>query len=119
MTNQLIRMVAREIAGAEYDNLRMFGSKRFALECPNEKAYVSQYWGHYISLAKEQLGRMLTSENVSEHEKMAIMEELIDHAGRTQDNPNAIDILQVTTRPREREDVRHIDSNPHLRSVDP
>jgi hypothetical protein len=30
MTNQLLRMVAREIAGAKYDELRMFGSERFA-----------------------------------------------------------------------------------------
>jgi hypothetical protein len=116
MTNQLLRMVAREIAGAKYDELRMFGSERFARENPSEKHYVANNWIHCINLAKEQLGKMLMSESVSQHEKDAIMEELIDHAERSE-SANARDILQFTSQPREREDVKHIDNNPQLRSV--
>jgi len=117
MTGQLLRMTAKELAGAQYDKFRMFGSERFAKECPSEKEYVAQHWPHFIMQAKAALCLVLESENTPEHQKQAIFEELLRHAEESQ-LPGAVDILQVTNDPREREDVRHIDNNPQLRAVE-
>ncbi len=116
MTGQLLRMTAKELAGAQYDKFRMFGSERFAKECPSEKEYVAQHWPHFIMQAKAALCLVLESENTPEHQKQAIFEELLRHAEDSQ-SANAVDILQVTSDPREREDVRHIDAHPELRTV--
>lgn len=116
MTGQLLRMTAKELAGAQYDKFRMFGSERFAKECPSEKDYVAQYWPHFIMQAKAALCLVLEAENTPESQKQAIFDELVRHAEESQ-LPGAVDILQVNADPREREDVRHIDENPQLRTV--
>lgn len=113
MTNQLLRMTARGIAGKFYEGEITELTGRFRMENPDQDIYVAQHWPHFVQLAKEQLGQLLTAENVSEHEKMAIMEELIDHAERSQSH-HAREVLQVKSQPREREDVRHVDNNPQL-----
>jgi hypothetical protein len=117
MTGQLLRMTAKELAGAQYDKFRLFGSERFAKECPSEREYVARHWPHFIMQAKAALCLVLESENTPEHQKQAIFEELLRHAEDSQ-SPNAVDILQVTTDPREKEDVRYVDEHPQLRTVE-
>lgn len=116
LTGQLLRMTAKELAGAQYDKFRMFGTERFAKECPSEKAYVAQHWPHFITQAKAALCLVLESENTPENQKQAIFDELVRHAEESQ-MPGAVDILQVTSDPREREDVRYVDEHPQLRTV--
>lgn len=117
MTSQLLRMTAKELAGAQYDKFRMFGSERFAKECPSEKEYVAHHWPHFIMQAKAALCLVLEAQNTPEHQKQAIFEELLRHAEESM-SANAVDILQITSDPREREDVRYVDENPQLRSVE-
>lgn len=116
MTSQLLRMTAKELAGAQYDTFRLTGSERFARENPSEKEYVARHWPHFIMQAKAALCLVLESESTPEHQKQAIFEELLRHAEDSQ-SPNAVDILQITSQPREREDVRYVDQNPELPSV--
>lgn len=116
MTNQLIRLQAKDIAGAYYDHLRVFGSQRFARENPDQNFYVAMHWPHFVQQAKEALVMVLMAENTPQYQKDVIEEALLEHATQSQTS-NAVDVLQISKQPREREDVRHVDDNPQLRSV--
>lgn len=116
MTNQLIRFQAKEIAGAEYDKLRVLGSDRFARENPNQNLYVAQHWPHFVDAARASLTYYMTLATTPEHEKEAIMEALIEHTEQSE-RPGAVEVLQYNFQPREREDVRFVDENLHLPSV--
>lgn len=114
MTTQLIRMMAKEVAGAFYEGHQR--SLRFRVENPDQDAFVAQHWPHYVDEAKKALVQLMTQENTPQHQKDAIAEELIEHFERSQ-GPGAREVLQVSSAPREREDIKHVDNSPQLRSV--
>lgn len=114
MSTQQIRMTAKEMAGIFYDNHQR--SLRFRIENPDQDAFVAEHWPHFIDEAKKALVFLMTRPDTPQHMKDAIEEELIDHFQRSQ-SPHAREVLQVTSAPREREDIRHVDENPQLRSV--
>ena len=114
MTTQLIRMMAKEVAGAFYDGHQR--SLRFRVENPDQDAFVNQHWPHYVDEAKKALVELMMRPDTPQHQKDAIEDELIEHFNRSQ-SPNAREVLQASSAPREREDIRHVDNNPQLRSV--
>lgn len=114
MTTQLIRMMAKEVAGAFYDGHQR--SLRFRVENPDQDAFVNQHWPHYVDEAKKALVELMTRPDTPQHQKDAIEDELIEHFNRSQ-SPHAREVLQVSSAPREREDIKHVDANPQLRSV--
>ena len=114
MTTQLIRMMAKEIAGAFYDGHQR--SLRFRTENPDQDTFVSQHWPHYVQAAKGALTDLLVRPDTPQHQKDAIEAELIEDFNRSQGS-NAREVLQVDLSPREREDIRHVDNNPQLVKV--
>lgn len=116
MTTQLIRMMAKEIAGEVYDGQHFPLSERFRVENPDQRVFVAYHWPHYVNEAKSRMIKMLAHPAVTQNEKDVILEELIEHAERSE-SPHAKQLLQVSLQPREREDIKHVDNNPELRSV--
>lgn len=114
MTSQLIRLMAKEIAGAFYDGHQR--SLRFRAENPDQDKFVADYWTHYVQPAKTALVELMVRPDTPQHQKDAIEAELVEHFERSQSS-GAREVLQVDLNPREREDVKHVDSNPQLRSV--
>lgn len=114
MTSQLIRMQAKEIAGIFYeDNQR---SLRFRTENPDQDAYVAANWPHFVDVGISALTMVLSDASTPQHQKDVIYEELCEHWERSQ-RPSAREVMQASLQPREREDVRHVDQIPELRSV--
>lgn len=114
MSTQQIRMTAKEMAGIFYDNHQR--SLRFRVENPDQDKFVAEHWMHFVDEAKKALVYLMTRPDTPQHMRDAIEEELIDHYNRSQ-GAAARDVLQVSSAPREREDIRHVDNNPQLRSV--
>lgn len=114
MTSQLIRMQAKEMAGQFYEGNQR--SLRFRVENPDQDDYVAKHWQHFVDVGIQCLTALLGQNDVPQHQKDVIYEELVEHWAKSQ-SPNAREVLQVTLHPREREDVRHVDSNPQLRTV--
>lgn len=114
MTTQMIRMMAKEVAGAFYEGHQR--SIRFRVENPDQDAFVAQHWPHYVQAAKGALTELMLRPDTPQHQKDAIEDELIEHFQRSQSG-SARDVLQVDLSPREREDVRHVDETPELRTV--
>lgn len=114
MSTQQIRMTAKEMAGIFYDDHQR--SLRFRIENPDQDRFVNEHWPHFVDEAKKALVFLMTRPDTPQHMKDSISEELIEHFTRSQTG-NARDVLQVTSQPREREDIRHVDNNPQLRSV--
>jgi hypothetical protein len=115
MTTQLIRMTAKDIAGAFYESHER--SFRFRVENPDQDAFVAQYWPHHVGMAKKALVELMTRPDTPQHMKDAIEDELVEHFQRSQ-GAGAREVLQVRNDPREREDIRHIDQTPELRGVE-
>jgi hypothetical protein len=114
MSTQLIRMTAKDIAGAfNESHERTF---RFRTGNPDQDAFVAQYWPHHVQLAKKALIELMTRPDTPQHMKDAIEEELIDDFNRSQGS-GAREVLQVSSDSREREDIRHIDNSPQLLKV--
>lgn len=111
MTSQLIRLQAKEMAGQFYEGNQR--SLRFRIENPDQNAYVAANWVHFVDVGVQCLTALLGQEDVPEHQKAVIYEELLLHWEQSQ-RPGAREVLQATLQPREREDVRHVDSNPQL-----
>jgi len=114
VTSQLIRMQAKEIAGIFYDENQR--SLRFRIENPDQDAYVAANWPHFVDVGIANLTNLLNDHSTPEHQKQVIYEELCEHWERSQ-RPSAREVLQATLEPREREDIRHVDSIPELPSV--
>lgn len=114
MTTQLIRMMAKEIAGAFYEGHQR--SLRFRLENPDQDQFVANHWPHYVQPAKSALVELMVRPDTPQHQKDAIEDELIEHFNRSQ-SPGAKEVLQVDLSPREREDIKHVDNNPQLVKV--
>lgn len=110
MTTQMVRMMAKEIAGAFYEGNQR--TLRFRRQWPSQDDFVAKSWMHFVDLGRGALAAMLAQENVPPHRKQAIMDELIEDHERQANNPRAMDVIQATLDPREREDVRMIDSTP-------
>jgi hypothetical protein len=114
MTTQLIRMMAKEIAGAFYEGHQR--SLRFRVDNPDQDQFVADHWEHYVQPAKGALVELMLQPNTPQNQKDAIEEELIEHFKRSQ-SPHAREVLQVDLSPREREDIKHVDNNPQLVKV--
>ena len=115
MATQMVRMMAKEIAGTFYESFQR--SMRFRAEWPSQRDFVAKSWPHFVDLARGALAAVLAQENVPEHRKRAIMDDLIEDHNRQVDNPRALDVIQATLDPREREDVKMIDTNPQMPGV--
>lgn len=114
MTTQMIRMTAKDIAGAFYEGHQR--SLRFRIENPDQDKFVAEHWPHYVQAAKGALTELMLRPDTPQHQKDAIEDELIEHFNRSQ-TASAREVLQVDLSPREREDIKHVDASPELRSV--
>src|SRR5258708_3172777 len=112
MTTQMIRMTAKDIAGAFYEGHQR--SLRFRIENPDQDKFVAQHWPHYVQAAKGALTELMLRPDTPQHQKDAIEDELIEHFNRSQSS-GAREVLQVDLSPREREDIKHVDASPELR----
>lgn len=114
MTSQLIRLQAKEMAGIFYEGHQR--SLRFRVENPDQDEYVAGHWPHFVDVAVQCLTAVLADQSTPQHQKDVIYQEICAHWEKSQ-SPNAREVLQATLQPREREDVRHVDASPELRSV--
>lgn len=120
MTVRLIRMTAKGMAGAFYE--QNYRSKAFRESFPTVKDYltgrrhwpngqikqVDPGWVHFVQAAKGMLATSLQDKNMSEHEKEAIADALIEEAHRGS-RLQARRVLQSNLIKREKEDMpRHI-----------
>lgn len=95
MTNQTIRMLAKELAGKFYEGNR---SPKFRAAFPTYKNYIRGQWHqpdgsikayrpgwlHHVELARKMLASMLGRKDVHEHLKEAIFKAIIDDRERSQ-----------------------------------
>lgn len=88
MTVQLVRMAAKEIAGAYYDLER---SPQFRKNFPDQRLYVRLRWPHFVEEARKQLSGMLGNSMTPDHQKREIYEALIEDK-RRQDTARARDL---------------------------
>lgn len=111
MTTRMVRHMAREIAGAYYDDPTR--TTRFRIENPNQDIYVNKMWPHFTDLAVRALAAMLTLPGYPEHLKETITDELIEQNRRAH-SPGARYVAQADLIPHEKEDRKLIDDNPQL-----
>lgn len=81
MTTRLLRMTAKELAGAHHD-----GDRRevFRKAWPNQRTYVEYNWPYFLGAAREALAAMLTSKTTHEHLKQPIYDDLLEDNERRQ-----------------------------------
>lgn len=116
MTTQLIRMQAKEVAGIFYEQNQR--TLRFRRQWPVQQDYVNSQWPHFVQVGKAALVELMIAEDTPQHQKDAILEELIADGLRSANDPRARDVLQATLQPREREDVKHADTAQLMRVAD-
>lgn len=114
MTAQLIRYTAKQIAGKFFESHER--SMRFRITFPDQGAYVAGHWPHHVQEAKKHLVGVMLAHDTPQNQKDLINDDLIEDFERSQSS-RARDVLQVTSDAREREDIRHVDNSPELRSV--
>lgn len=110
MTERTVRSVAKELAGEFYDQSR---SERFRRENPNQNVFVAKMWPSFVDLARQSMSKLLASPGVHEHVKQATYEALLEDNRRQLASPG-IYVPQATLEPREKEDRKLIDVNPHF-----
>lgn len=87
MTHTLIRRTAKELAGAFWDNMDVFHDGRierttlFRAECPDQRAFVRQYWPDFVEVARKVLTHMLTEPGRTQGEKDTIFDALLKDRG--------------------------------------
>ncbi len=114
MTSQLIRLQAKEMAGIFYEGHQR--SLRFRQENPDQDRYVAENWPHFVDVGIAAMTMTRQEASTPQHQKDAIYEELCEHWERSQ-RPSAREVLQASLQPREREDIKHVDTIPELPSV--
>jgi len=114
MTTQLIRYTAKQIAGKFFESHER--SLRFRITFPDQDAYVAGHWIHHVQEAKKRLVEVMLAHDTPQHQKDMIAEDMIEDFARSESG-NAREVLQVTSDSREREDIKHVDESPELRSV--
>ena len=83
MTTQLIRMTAKDLAGAFYEGNdilhdgRATRSEKFRREVTNQKAFIWVYWPKFVPMARRILAHMLTEPGTSQKDKDAIFDALL------------------------------------------
>lgn len=92
MTVQLVRLMAKEIAGIYYDQER---NDVFRIMNPVQDAYVAKNWPHFVDLARQALVLSLQDATVPEYKKDQIMDALREHSMRAQ-LPGARSVVQAS-----------------------
>lgn len=114
MTTQLIRYTAKQIAGKFFESHER--SLRFRVTFPDQDAYVAGHWPHHVQQAKKHLIEVMLAHDTPQNQKDLINDDLVEDFERSQGG-HAREVLQVTSDAREREDIKHVDATPELRSV--
>lgn len=101
-SSKLVRETAKGIAGAFFDggdifnNGTMSRSTRFRIKARNQDEFVRAYWRDFVPMAREQLGKMLAMAGVSQADKDAIYDALLEERGALTDQQRvAPSILQL------------------------
>lgn len=91
MTTKLVRDVAKELAGAFYDNNDVFRDGRmerstlFRVKAGSQREFVHTYWKDFVPLARSILGKMLNEPGRSEADKELIYDSLLRERGAMTD----------------------------------
>lgn len=91
MVKSLIRQTAKELAGSFFENMDVFGDGRvertmiFREECTDAQAFTNKYWPDFVVVAKKVLGAMLTDPSVTQIQKDAIYDALLESRGAPTD----------------------------------
>lgn len=87
MTERTVRMTAKELAGAFYENEREGGenktkSERFRALWPDVATFQNRNWPSFVKLARELMVAQLRDKGTSEPVKMAVADALIEDRKR-------------------------------------
>jgi len=91
MTSKLVKKTAKELAGAFYDNMDVFQDARverstiFRAECPNQYAFIREYWPDFVVIARKVLAHMLTEPGRTDMERNQIYDALLEERGAMTD----------------------------------
>ncbi len=114
MTTQLVRKMAKDLAGTFYEQEQR--TLRFRRQWPRVQDYIAKSWPHFVDLARETLSAMLARPDYPEHLKEAIMRDLLEDHERAQ-SPHAVTVMQATLDHVEKEERKYLDEAHHLPGV--
>lgn len=91
-SSKLVRETAKGIAGAFFEggdifnNGSMSRTTKFRIKARNQDEFVRTYWHDFVPLARQQLGKMLAMPGVSQADKDAIYDALLQERGAMTDH---------------------------------
>lgn len=91
MTSKLVKNLARELAGAFYENNDVFRDGRmerstlFRIKARSQGEFIRTYWKDFVVLARQTLGSMLNDPGRSQGDKDAIYDTLLQDRGAMTD----------------------------------
>lgn len=115
MTTQLVRKMAKDIAGEFYEQEQR--SLRFRRIWPDVQVYIAKNWIHFIDLARASLAQLLAKPDYPEHLKEAIAKDLIEDNERAANHPHAREVMQATLDYVEKDDRKFVEQGHHLPNV--
>lgn len=114
MTTQLVRKMAKDIAGEFYEQEQR--TLRFRRQWPSPQAYIASNWPHFVDLARGALAAMLARPDYPQHLKDAIEKDLLEAHARQQ-SPHAREVIQASLDYVEKDERKSLDESHHLPSV--
>lgn len=87
MTVQMVRMLAKELAGAEFETNGH--TDRYRKFWGNARTFIDRSWPAYIEDARNILVGMLVRPDVPEHQKQVIHKNLVEDHRRSMDAKSA------------------------------
>lgn len=76
MTERTIRMTAKDLCGAFYEDASL--SERFRAFWPDQNVFIARNWLNFVEPARRVLSSMLGRKDISEREKEAIYKALVE-----------------------------------------
>lgn len=109
MTTQLVRSMAKDFAGAFYEQEQR--TLRFRRENSDVQSYIATNWVHFVDVARAALAALLARPDYPEHLKEAISKDLIEDNERAMSNPQAQEVMQASLDHVEKDERRSLDSD--------
>lgn len=95
MTHKMVKKLAKELAGAFFDNMDVFGDGRversmiFRAECKDQAAFIRRYWTDFVKPARKILAHMLQEPGRSDYDRNLIYDALLNERGALNDEQMA------------------------------
>ena len=96
MSNQLVRKLAYDLAGAFFDNADVLNqdarerSRRFRQECKDQPEFIAKHWPKFVPVARKVLTHQLNDPNKPDKEKELIFNALLEDRGFATEQRSAI-----------------------------